>query len=167
MSNHIQDDVVQEGKLLSAQERVAFRMISTGNDLHGHRALALLAIDEGATQAQAAQRAGLTSGQVKYWLGKFRQIRLAIFPDQVLEAAGQDPIIAQLQPTEESKQAPESSQKAGKKKKSKDTKKKKAKKSKVKKGKKAAKKKDKKSKNKKVKDQDKKKGKKKKKKGSK
>jgi outer membrane biosynthesis protein TonB len=167
MSNHIQDDVVQEGKLLSAQERVAFRMISTGNDLHGQRALALLAIDEGATQAQAAQRAGLTSGQVKYWLGKFRQIRLAIFPDQVLEAAGQDPLISQSKITEEPSPSTEKPQKKGETKKAKDTKKVKAKKSKVKKGKKAAKKKDKKSKNKKVKDQDKKKGKKKKKKGSK
>jgi transposase-like protein len=76
-------------RLLSEQERVAFKMISTGNDLHGQRALALLAIDEGSTQAQAAQQAGLTPGQVKYWLAKFREIRLAIFPDQVLEAAGQ------------------------------------------------------------------------------
>ena len=29
-----QNDIVQEGKLLSEQERVAFRMISTGNDQH-------------------------------------------------------------------------------------------------------------------------------------
>jgi hypothetical protein len=159
--NDVQDDVVQEGKLLSAQERIAFRMISTGNDLHGQRALALLAIDEGATQAQAAQRAGLTPGQVKYWLGKFREIRLAIFPDQVLVAAGQDPKVAQLKPTEESKRAPESSREAGKKKKSKDTKKKKAKKSKKKKRTKKDKKQGKKSKAKKGKDEDKKKGKKK------
>lgn len=144
MSNHIQDDVVQEGKLLSAQERVAFRMISTGNDLHGHRALALLAIDEGATQAQAAQRAGLTSGQVKYWLGKFRQIRLAIFPDQVLADAGQP---MQTEMEEEPPPAAEKPQKKGKSKKTKDTKKKKTKKSKKKKGKKAAKKKDRKAKN--------------------
>jgi len=148
MSNHIQDDVVQEGKLLSAQERVAFRMISTGNDLHGQRALALLAIDEGATQAQAAQQAGLTPGQVKYWLGKFREIRLAIFPDQVLESVGQDPMGSQPEMAKEPPPAAEKPKKKGKSKKAKDTKKKKTKKSKKKKGKKAGKKKDKKAKNK-------------------
>jgi len=146
MSNHVQDDVVQEGKLLSAQERVAFRMISTGNDLHGQRALALLAIDEGETQTQAAQRAGLTPGQVKYWLGKFREIRLAIFPDQVLASAGQ-PIKSEME--EEPAPAAKKPEKLGKSKQIKKTKKKKAKKSKKKKGKKAAKKKDKKAKNKK------------------
>lgn len=81
-----QNDIVQEGKLLSHQERIAFRMISTGNDLHGKRAVALLAVDEGATQSEAAQQAGLTVGQVRYWLGKFRQVRMEIFPDQILEA---------------------------------------------------------------------------------
>jgi len=80
-----QNDIVQEGKLLSEQERIAFKMIATGNDLHGQRAIALLAVDEGATQAEAARQAGLTVGQVKYWLGKFRQVRMEIFPEQILE----------------------------------------------------------------------------------
>jgi len=40
-----------------------------------------LAVDEGATQAEAGQRAGLTPGQVKYWLGKFRRDQLGIFPE--------------------------------------------------------------------------------------
>jgi hypothetical protein len=129
-------------RLLSEQERVAFKMISTGNDLHGQRALALLAIDEGSTQAQAAQQAGLTPGQVKYWLAKFREIRLAIFPDQVLEAAGQH---SQPEMAEEAALATQKSKKV------KGSKKKKSKKSKpkAKKGKKTAKKKAKKTKNKK------------------
>lgn len=79
------NDAVQEGRLLSDQEREAFKMISTGNDLHGQRAIALLAIDEGASQAQAAQQTGLTAGQVQYWLGKFRRVRMEIFPEQVLK----------------------------------------------------------------------------------
>ena len=79
-------NTVPEGKLLSDQEREAFKMIATGNDLHGQRAIALLAIDDGATQAQAAQQSGLTPGQVKYWLGKFRQVRMQIFPEQLLKA---------------------------------------------------------------------------------
>ena len=81
-----QEKTAQDENLLAEQERVAFKMISTGNDLHGQRAVALLAVDEGATQAEAAQQAGLTPGQVKYWLGKFRQVRMQIFPEEVLKA---------------------------------------------------------------------------------
>lgn len=80
------NDAIPEGRLLSDQEREAFKMIATGNDLHGQRAIALLAIDEGASQAQAAEQAGLTTGQVKYWLGKFRRVRMEIFPEQILKA---------------------------------------------------------------------------------
>ena len=85
-----QKNTAQVGNLLSEQERVAFKMISSGNDLHGQRAIALLAVDEGATQAEAAQRAGLTPGQVKYWLGKFRQVRMQIFPEEVLNVEQKD-----------------------------------------------------------------------------
>ena len=69
-----------EDKLLAPTERVALKMISVGSAPHSQRAAALLAIDGGATQAQAAEQAGLTRGQVKYWLAKFRQVRLDIFP---------------------------------------------------------------------------------------
>jgi Mg-chelatase subunit ChlI len=142
-NNDIQDAAVQEGKLLSSQEREAFKMISTGNDLHGQRALALLAIDEGATQEQAAQQAGLTAGQVKYWLGKFRRVRMDIFPEQVLkadqldldqEASNQGAQVADK--TKKSKKTKKSQGKKSKKKTSKKSKTKKGKKSKNKKSKK-------------------------------
>ena len=81
-----QNDIVQEGRLLSEQERIAFKMVATGNDLHGQRAIALLAIDDGATQVEAARQTGLSPGQVKYWLGKFRQVRMQIFPEELLNA---------------------------------------------------------------------------------
>jgi hypothetical protein len=86
IKNSSNKEVDQGGNLLSSQEREAFKMISTGNDLHGQRALALLAIDKGATQAEAAQQSSLTPGQVKYWLGKFRRVRMEIFPEQVVNA---------------------------------------------------------------------------------
>ena len=139
-----EDAVAQEGKLLSSQEREAFRMISTGKDLHGQRALALLAVDEGATQEEAAQRAGLTAGQVKYWLGKFRRVRMDIFPEQVLKAE-------QLAPQKGASKQGGQAAKKPKKSKGKKRKKKTAKKSKTKKSKKP--------KSKKVKDKTKKKGK--------
>jgi len=127
-----QNGIVKDGKLLSEQERVAFRMISTGNDLHGQRAIALLAIDQGATQAEAAQIAGLTRGQVKYWLEKFRQVRLQIFPEALLQIE-----LIEQQPGETKKSSKSNKSKKGKEKKgkAKSAKKTKTKKSKQKKGK--------------------------------
>jgi Mg-chelatase subunit ChlI len=147
--NDSYQDVEGEGKLLSSQEREAFKMISTGNDLHGQRAIALLAIDEGTTQEQAGQRAGLTTGQVKYWLGKFRRVRMDIFPEQVLNA---DQMALDQEASDQGAQV------ADKPKKSKKTKKSQGKKSKKKTSKKSKAKKGKKSKNKKGKDKAKKKG---------
>jgi hypothetical protein len=132
--------------LLSEQERVAFKLISTGNDLHGQRAIALLAINDGATQAQAAQQAGLTPGQVKYWLTRFREIRLAIFPEQILESTREDPISTQQDMEEIHAPVTETTPKKGNKQPAKEAKKKKTKKSKAKKTKQTIKKKDKKSK---------------------
>jgi hypothetical protein len=135
-----QNNIVEEGKLLSEQERVAFRMISTGNDLHGQRAIALLAIDEGATQVEAAQQAGLTPGQVKYWLGKFRQVRMEIFPEQVLKADQLRRAQQTADKPKKSKKTKKSKGKKSKKKTSKKSKSKKAKKDKAKKKKKKNKK---------------------------
>lgn len=75
---------IQENQLLTQEERAACQEIATGGTPHSQRALALLALDEGATQIQAAEQAGLTKGQVRYWLSKFRQERLAIFPEEWL-----------------------------------------------------------------------------------
>jgi hypothetical protein len=143
----IQLESQQAGNLLSKQERIAFKMISTGNDLHGKRAVALLAVDAGATQAEAARQAGLSPGQVKYWLGKFRQVRMQIFPEELRNA-------------EQVAQASEEKARAGKPKiiKSQKSKPKKAKKGKSKKsGKKKGKNKKKKGKNNKKKNKSKKK----------
>ena len=68
------------GMLLSAKERESCQRVASGEAPFSQRALALLFLDEGATQAAAGERAGLTSGQVKYWLAKFRKEGLAIFP---------------------------------------------------------------------------------------
>ena len=73
------------GKLLSAQEReVCTRISTTGEAPHSQRAQALLAIDESASQAAAGEAAGLTIGQVRYWLAKFRKEGLALFQEYAL-----------------------------------------------------------------------------------
>jgi len=71
-------------KLLSPEAQAACERIAAGESLWSQRAQALLAVDEGATQAEAGQRAGLTQGQVRYWLGKFRRDQLSIFPEAEL-----------------------------------------------------------------------------------
>jgi hypothetical protein len=78
--------VIQEGRpsLLSFEEREICSRISTGDGLDGQRALALLAVDDGMTQANAAAQAGLTPNQVKYCLTLFRRQRLDMFPPELL-----------------------------------------------------------------------------------
>jgi hypothetical protein len=77
-----------ESSLLTPEERDACQLASSGEAPYSQRANALLALDQGATQAQAAENAGLTLGQVRYWLGRFREDRLAIFPDPVKSDPG-------------------------------------------------------------------------------
>jgi hypothetical protein len=69
-------------KLLTIEEQDACQKVAASDDaLASQRATALLAIDAGATRAQAAEQAGLTGGQIGYLLRAFRQKHLAIFPD--------------------------------------------------------------------------------------
>ena len=132
----------EEGKLLTPQERQVCQQISTGEAPHSQRAQALLALDEGATQTQAGQQAGLTRNQVKYWLGKFLREGLDAFPEGVYVEAPAAPLGPKAMVPEEVEVAVEGAQedqtakKSKKKKKPKGTKKKKDKKTKKKKSKK-------------------------------
>ena len=58
---------------------------ASGDGLDNRRAQALLALDAGATQAEAGAQAGLTRYQVKYCLNRFRQKGLAMFPEVASE----------------------------------------------------------------------------------
>jgi hypothetical protein len=72
------------GKLLSPEAREACQRISAGEAYWSQRAAALLALDEGASAAEAGSRAGLSRGQVRFWLGRFRDDDLDIFPEAEL-----------------------------------------------------------------------------------
>ena len=88
----------KENRLLSSEERTYFSQVATKEPPHSSRAQALLAIDEGVTQAEAGRRAGLTKGQVGYWLRKFRKEGTAIFPEELVGSTVQeeaDPLKAQ------------------------------------------------------------------------
>ena len=69
------------GMLFYPKERAVCERVAAGAAPWSQRAQALLALDEGATQSGAGERAGLTHGQVRYWLGRFRQDGLSIFPE--------------------------------------------------------------------------------------
>jgi transposase-like protein len=69
------------GKLFNPEERAVCERVAAGEAPWSQRARALLALDEGVTQVEAAGRSGLTHGQVRYWLGKFRQDGFSIFPE--------------------------------------------------------------------------------------
>ena len=74
----------KETQLLTSEEQAVLSKVATKEPPHSQRAQALLAMNEGATQAEAGTQAGLTIGQVRYWLTKFRAKRTAIFPDELL-----------------------------------------------------------------------------------
>ncbi|MEM7119338.1 MAG: helix-turn-helix domain-containing protein [Chloroflexota bacterium] len=69
----------EENRLLSASEQLALEGIAGADTIEEQRATALLAVNDGSTQAEAAAIANLTRGQVAYILRKFRQQRLNAF----------------------------------------------------------------------------------------
>lgn len=93
----VQKSPEEETSLLSSEERAIFSQIATKEPPYSQRAQALLAIDEGSTQAEAGIRAGLTKGQVRYWFDKFRKDGTSVFPEELLnqvqsEDAGEEEV---------------------------------------------------------------------------
>lgn len=67
--------------LLSEVEKSVLERVTEIDGIDGLRATALLALNNGRSQAEAAEATGLTRGQVSYALRKFRQQGLNAFPD--------------------------------------------------------------------------------------
>ncbi len=81
-------EIVRLGdRLLTTRDRALCQEIAVRDDLHGRRARALLALDEGTTQVEAGKRAGRSDRTVRHWLVAFRQKRMNIFPARVLTEA--------------------------------------------------------------------------------
>lgn len=80
------DEQQVEPFLLTTAEREACERLGSGEAPHSQRALALLALADGASLAEAAAHADLTENQVKLWRGRFRNSRLAVFPAELLMA---------------------------------------------------------------------------------
>ena len=151
--------MTQGETLLTPEERAECKRVASLDNLHGKRARALLALNEGKTQADAGKQADLTQGQVRYLLTRFSQKRMGIFPTSVgdpLQTLQED-----IQQKEKATEELKADQKAAKKKKNEKAKKKpKKEKQQPKKDKKSKKKKNKAKKQSKKKEKSKKKGKK-------
>ena len=83
---------MSNSSLLTSEEREICEQISKNDEgLYNQRARVLLALNEGMSQVEAGELAGLSAGQVKYCLQCFRQLRTAsIFstqtPGQITQA---------------------------------------------------------------------------------
>jgi hypothetical protein len=64
---------------LDKKDRKKLQKLSTQDHPDAARAKALLALNEGLTQAAAADSAGLTLPQLRYWLGRFRSKQFECF----------------------------------------------------------------------------------------
>ena len=77
-----------DGTLLPAAERSVHEAYAAGDDPYAKRACALLALDEGVTQIEAAARAGLSTRRVRYWVTRYRAEGVAIYGASTAPAAG-------------------------------------------------------------------------------
>lgn len=77
-----------KAELLTGKKRNICRKIaSLEKGLVRKRAVALLAVDDGLTQISAAEKSGLTLGQVRYALRIYRKKNLLLFRTDTLENA--------------------------------------------------------------------------------
>ena len=83
IKNNKNDDE-SSGLHLKPQEKLILQQIAIGEPPYSQRAQSLLDIDAGVTHSTAAKVTGQTVGQVNYWLGKFREERMNIFPKELL-----------------------------------------------------------------------------------
>ncbi|NNF46051.1 MAG: hypothetical protein HKN69_04705 [Desulfofustis sp.] len=71
--------------LVTVEESLILEALAQAEAPYSQRAQALLAVDAGSTLEQAAQVASLKVTQVRYWIGRFLNGRLGVFPDWLIE----------------------------------------------------------------------------------
>ncbi len=106
---------IQKNRLLTPSQRTACMRVTLKDAPFSERAHALLEIDKGSTQAAAAELSGLSIGQVKYWVARFRELGLDIFPVTLRKASVENEVAEE----ETKKAASEPKEKKSKSKKSK------------------------------------------------
>lgn len=130
-SQHPFQTSVDKGRLLSPLDRkTCQKLCSTGDELTQKRAKALLALDDGCTQAKAGELSEMTRGQVNYLVTLFRKKGMNLFVIDTItvdsEPDDAPPESVESKPEKKKKKSKEKSSKK-KKKKKKDSPKKQAK----------------------------------------
>lgn len=84
-------------KLLTAKQSAVCEEIINSQSGDVARAKALLLLNDGETQAQTAQLTGLSLGQVRYWLARFRKLGIDCFNNSVQATPKEDVAEADVQ----------------------------------------------------------------------
>lgn len=71
--------------LVNEKESLVLEAMAQGDAPYSQRAQAILAFDAGSSIDQAARVANLKDTQVRYWIGRFRNGRLSVFPEALIE----------------------------------------------------------------------------------
>jgi hypothetical protein len=95
----------QTERLLTTEERAILETLAKGTDLEAQRARALLALDAGQTQTIVAEQTGMTLGQVRYSVQKFRAQKLGAFSTVSHPAPGAAEAAAPAEETDPEQQA--------------------------------------------------------------
>ena len=109
--------------MMSEEDVLIITRITQADAPYNQRAQALLAINQGKTDEEAAEASGLRATQVKYWVTHYGKSGVAIFPEELLadevvevvEVVEIETAVSSQEPTLE--QAPSSQKEAKKKKK--------------------------------------------------
>lgn len=70
---------------VTEMESLVLEALAQADAPHSLRAQALLAVDAGSTIEQAAKVANLKVTQVRFWIGRFRNGRLGVFPEALIK----------------------------------------------------------------------------------
>ncbi len=76
-----------EKSLLDSASIQQCEKLSGNADIKGKRAKALLELNNGESNSIAAEKSGLTAGQVSYLLGRFKKIGMELFTAQTVKKA--------------------------------------------------------------------------------
>jgi hypothetical protein len=115
---------------VTAEESSVLEALAQAEAPYSQRAQALLAVDAGSTIEQAARVANLKATQVRYWIGRFRNGRLGVFPDWLIDEMKASASTASAKPKKKKKTKKPKAKAAGSKKGDKNTAKAKSKKGK-------------------------------------
>ena len=97
--------MIDDDRLLRTEERSALEQLAQQPGIDGQRAVALLALDEGKTQAAAAETSSLTINQVRYIAKKFRSDRLLAFPGALALLPAEEAIEVEVEETPDAEKA--------------------------------------------------------------